>query len=122
MWGSLGAAAGISGKLFTINPNIVFWMTSVFSFFLIAFLLLMRGGDSNKSEEQVDIIKLKDILSLLYNRSFWIFLIYVLGVACVYSVYDQQFPVYYASLFSSVDQGNQMYGYLSSIQVFLKLE
>ncbi|MFE7083369.1 MFS transporter [Priestia megaterium] len=122
MWGSLGAAAAalFSGKLFNINPHISFWIASACSIFLIIFLLLMKVNVSEEEQKKTDSIKLKDTLSLLKNKTFWVFMIYVLGVACVYSVYDQQFPVYYASLFSTREQGNQMFGYLNSIQIFLE--
>ncbi|MBQ4870295.1 MFS transporter [Priestia megaterium] len=122
MWGSLGAAAAalFSGKLFNINPHISFWIASACSIFLVIFLLLMKVNVSEEEKKKTDSIKLKDTLSLLKNKTFWVFMIYVLGVACVYSVYDQQFPVYYASLFSTREQGNQMFGYLNSIQIFLE--
>ncbi|MFE7083473.1 MFS transporter [Priestia megaterium] len=122
MWGSLGAASAalFSGKLFNINPHISFWIASACSIFLIIFLLLMKVNVSEEEQKKTDSIKLKDTLSLLKNKTFWVFMVYVLGVACVYSVYDQQFPVYYASLFSTREQGNQMFGYLNSIQIFLE--
>ncbi|WP_455931073.1 oligosaccharide MFS transporter [Priestia aryabhattai] len=122
MWGSLGAAAAalFSGRLFNINPHISFWVASACSIFLVIFLLLMKVNISEEEKKKADSIKLKDTLSLLKNKTFWVFMIYVLGVACVYSVYDQQFPVYYASLFSTREQGNQMFGYLNSIQIFLE--
>ncbi|WP_210608083.1 MFS transporter [Priestia flexa] len=122
MWGSLGAAAAaaFSGRLFNINPHISFWIASVCSIFLIIFLMLMKVDVSEEEKRKTDSIKLKDTLSLLKNNNFWVFMIYVLGVACIYSVYDQQFPVYYASLFSTSEQGNQMFGYLNSIQIFLE--
>ncbi|MFD9625411.1 MFS transporter [Peribacillus muralis] len=122
MWGSLGAAAAalFSGKLFNINPHISFWIASACSIFLIIFLLLMKVHVSEEEQKKTDSIKLTDTLSLLKNKTFWIFMVYVLGVACIYSVYDQQFPVYYASLFSTSGQGNQMFGYLNSVQIFLE--
>ena len=122
MWGSLGAAAAalFSGRLFNINPHISFWIASACSIFLVIFLLLMKVNVSEEEKKKTDSIKLKDTLSLLKNKTFWVFMIYVLGVACIYSVYDQQFPVYYASLFSTREQGNQMFGYLNSIQIFLE--
>ena len=45
-------------------------------------------------------------------------MMYIIGVTCIYGVYDQQFPIYYASLFPSVSMGNQVFGYLNSFQVF----
>ncbi|TBL36090.1 MFS transporter, partial [Klebsiella oxytoca] len=45
--------------------------------------------------------------------------LFVVGT-CIYSVYDQQFPVFFSSQFASLQQGNEMYGYLNSLQVFLE--
>lgn len=45
-------------------------------------------------------------------------MLYVMGVTCVYAVYDQQFPLYYVSLFPSVAMGNEVFGYQNSFQVF----
>lgn len=47
-------------------------------------------------------------------------MVYVIGVTCIYGVYDQQFPIYYSSLFPNEAMGNQVFGYLNSFQVFLE--
>lgn len=41
-------------------------------------------------------------------------------MTCFYNVYDQQFPLYYSSMFSTKELGNQIFGYLNSFQVFLE--
>ena len=56
-------------------------------------------------------LKIKDV---------WLFMIFIVGSACVYSVFDQQFAIYYASLFPTVEQGNETFGYLNSFQIFLE--
>jgi LacY proton/sugar symporter. len=38
----------------------------------------------------------------------------------MYSIYDQQFPRYFAEQFALVKAGNQMYGYLNSVQTLLE--
>ena len=43
-----------------------------------------------------------------------------MGVPCLYQIYDQQFPIYFASQFSSPEEGNRFYGYLNSLQVFIE--
>ncbi|MEZ2695898.1 DUF933 domain-containing protein, partial [Hafnia alvei] len=50
---------------------------------------------------------------------FWALVFFVVGT-CIYSVYDQQFPVYFASQFATLREGNAMFGYLNSFQVFLE--
>jgi OHS family lactose permease-like MFS transporter len=122
MWGSLGAAcaAFFSGQLFNIDPNINFWVASGCSLILILLLSFTKVVISKEEQKKANSLKLKDGLTLLKNKTFWTFILYVLGVACIYSVYDQQFPVYYSSLFSTRELGNRMFGYLNSIQIFVE--
>lgn len=123
MWGSLGWAAAtfFAGQLFNINPNINFWIASGSAICLVIILLLTRVDlTASAEEEKQEPIKMKDVFGLLKLKKFWFFVMYVLGVVCFYSVYDQQFPIYYSSLFESVTSGNQIYGYLNSFQVFLE--
>ena len=59
---------------------------------------------------------------LLFNinpQRFWALVFFVVGT-CIYGVYDQQFPVYFSSQFATLHEGNAMYGYLNSFQVFLE--
>ncbi|MGM9987799.1 MAG: MFS transporter [Bacillaceae bacterium] len=124
MWGSLGWAAAtfFAGRLFNINPNINFWIasgTAVCLIFLLSFTKIENDTDTEDMEKQ-NPVTFKDIGLLLKSTKFWFFILYVVGVTCFYSVYDQQFPLYYASLFSTEALGNQVYGYLNSLQVFLE--
>lgn len=70
--------------------------------------------------EKAESVTLRDVGNLFLLKEFWFFMIYVVGVTCVYGVYDQQFPIYYASLFPTESIGNQVFGYLNSFQVFLE--
>ncbi len=62
---------------------------------------------------------LEDALRLLTLPRFWALVFFVVGT-CIYGVYDQQFPVYFASQFPTLREGNAMFGYLNSFQVFLE--
>jgi len=64
-------------------------------------------------------VTLEDALRLLTLPRFWALVFFVVGT-CIYSVYDQQFPVYFASQFATLREGNAMFGYLNSFQVFLE--
>lgn len=64
-------------------------------------------------------ITVKDALQLLVLPRFWALILFVLGT-CIYGVYDQQFMVYFAQQFADESMGNEMYGYLNSLQVFLE--
>ena len=124
MWGSLGWAVAtfFAGLLFNIDPQLNF-MAASFSG-LVFFRLLTRlkvslpvgvteeGGTASK-------VSLDDALRLLTLPRFWALVFFVIGT-CIYGVYDQQFPVYFASQFPTLREGNAMFGYLNSFQVFLE--
>lgn len=122
MWGSLGWAAAtfFAGQLFNINPNINFWVASVSAIVLVAIILSIKVEVTDVEMERAASVTLKDVGHLFTLKDFWYLMLYVIGVACVYGVYDQQFPVYYSSLFPTEAQGNQVFGYLNSLQVFLE--
>ena len=122
MWGSLGWAAAtfFAGQLFNINPHINFWVASVSAVILVAIIFSVKVEMSSYEMEKAESVTLRDIGDLFLLKEFWFFMIYVVGVTCVYGVYDQQFPIYYASLFPTESIGNQVFGYLNSFQVFLE--
>lgn len=62
-------------------------------------------------------VTLEDALRLLTLPRFWALVFFVIGT-CIYGVYDQQFPVYFSSQFPTLQEGNEMYGYLNSFRVF----
>ncbi|MBC2580202.1 MFS transporter [Clostridium sp. DJ247] len=122
MWGSLGWAAAtfFAGQLFNINPNINFWIASVSAILLVAIIISVSVEMTDQEMERAESVKLKDVGKLFLLKEFWFFMLYVIGVTCFYSVYDQQFPLYYSSLFPTKALGNQVFGYLNSFQVFLE--
>lgn len=122
MWGSLGWAAAtfFAGQLYNINPNINFWVASVSAIILVGIILSVKVEMTEHEAKRADSVKLKDVGQLFLLKDFWYLMMYVVGVTCVYSVYDQQFPIYYSSLFPTEAMGNQVFGYLNSIQVFLE--
>ncbi|AJQ28973.1 oligosaccharide MFS transporter [Pelosinus fermentans] len=122
MWGSLGAAVGIffAGIAFNINPNIIFWFASVGSAVMFIVLMNVKLDEADVEVAKQNNISLKDVRQLFKSKDVWSFMVFILGSACVYSVFDQQFPIYYASLFPTEAEGNSAFGYLNSFQVFLE--
>lgn len=125
MWGSLGWAGAtfFAGLLFNIDPNLNLAMGSVSALLFIILLWRLRNVRPHTMNElefgKTQSLTVSDALGLLRMRSFWSLVIFVCGVS-VYNVYDQQFPVYFASLFANQNEGNEMFGYLNSLQVFLE--
>lgn len=127
MWGSLGWATATfcAGYLFNIDPHINFWLASFSAIIFLVLIAMLKPINFQQtiSSESADTHKkfdLKLMMSLLLMKKFWTFVVFVTGVTCVYTVYDQQFAVYFASQFSDQQLGNVMYGYLNALQVLLE--
>ncbi|HEI8866242.1 oligosaccharide MFS transporter [Serratia sp. AKBS12] len=121
MWGSLGwaLAASFSGLLFNISPVMNFMLSSATSLLMLAVLFSLRIGEAQLRNNDViaqEKIVFADVITLLRNRKFWMFSLYVAGVAWMMFIAEQQFPRYFVSFFDSQAQGNAMYGYLSTLQ------
>ncbi|PLR45185.1 oligosaccharide MFS transporter [Chimaeribacter arupi] len=121
MWGSLGwaLAAAFSGVLFNISPLLNFCLSSATSLVMLAVLLSLKIGEQELKNNQVisdEKIVFADVVLLLKNRKFWMFSLYVAGVAWMMFIAEQQFPRYFVSFFETQQQGNAMYGYLSTLQ------
>lgn len=121
MWGSLGwaMAASVSGLLFNVTPLANFLLSSGTSVLMLLVLISLKIGDeqlSNNSVISANKIVFADVLMLLKNRKFWMFSLYVAGVAWMMFIAEQQFPRYFVSFFATKEQGNAWYGYLSTVQ------
>ncbi|USQ51531.1 oligosaccharide MFS transporter [Serratia marcescens] len=123
MWGSLGWASATFWPVLSsisIRTSISGWPAAV------VFLLLLSQVRELKPNAMAGLafgkpenLRLQDALALLRMPGFWALVVFVLGIS-VYNVFDQQFSVYFASQFASREQGNEMYGFLNSLQVFLE--
>lgn len=121
MWGSLGwaLAASVSGVLFNLTPLSNFLVSSATSVLMLLVLISLKIGDEQLRSNNVisaNKIVFSDVVLLLKNRKFWMFSLYVAGVAWMMFVAEQQFPRYFVSFFATKEQGNAWYGYLSMIQ------
>ncbi|MEJ4045905.1 MFS transporter [Erwinia sp. SLM-02] len=124
MWGSLGWAVAtfFAGLLFNLNPHLNFMAASVSGlvfFWLLTRLKVSLPAGTVEQGVPASRISLDDALRLLTLPRFWALVFFVIGT-CIYGVYDQQFPVYFASQFPTLREGNAMFGYLNSFQVFLE--
>lgn len=123
LWGSLGwaSAALFGGVLINLGGEVIFWAATLASLVPITILLLNKIEYPTTNTLKINsTLNISDVLAILKMRRFYNLSIYVLGVATIYTIYDQQFPVFYASLFEDITFGNEMYGYLNSTQIFLE--
>jgi OHS family lactose permease-like MFS transporter len=122
MWGSLGFAfaAFFSGSLFNLNPHINFLIASGAAVILLGALAFLRLDVTADERRAASSLKIKDALAVLAMPRFWGFMVLILGVTDLYLVYDQQFPVYFASQFATPAVGREMFGRLNSAQIFVE--
>lgn len=122
MWGSLGAAAGIfcAGRVFNIDMNMIFWIASGTALLLLPILMFTHVEVTEEEASKSEHISLSDVKELFKIKDVWMFMAFIVGSSCVYGVFDQQFAIYYSSLFPTVAEGNEAFGYLNSLQVFLE--
>jgi len=123
MWGSLGWAFAtfFAGTLININPNINFWLASVSAMIAAVMIMLVKFDNTDtNSDVEANPVRVGDLFALLKMPRFHAFALYIFGCACIYGVYDQQFAIYFSSQFATVEEGNRMFGYLNSLQVFLE--
>ena len=121
LWGSLGWACAtfIAGGLFNADPKLNFAIASATGVVFILCLFWLPKSTCRPCARSGK-VGLIDVLSLFRQGKFWRLSLYVMGVPCLYQIYDQQFPIYFASQFSSPEEGNRFYGYLNSLQVFIE--
>ena len=50
-------------------------------------------------------ITAKTVFNLFRQRRMWMFILYVIGVACVYDVFDQQFATFFKTFFATPQEG-----------------
>ncbi len=126
MWGSVGWAIAtfFTGQIFNISASLNFVLASCCALIFLSCLFFVKIGEDTAKQIEIDrkanALNLSDALLLFRQTRFWAFATWVIGVSCIYGVYDQQFPVYFASQFPTQAEGNAMYGYLNSFQVFLE--
>lgn len=121
MWAALGwaTASSFSGFLYNISPKINFAISSVSALCMFAVLLTLKVDQFGKEDNDVlskEKIVFTDVLHLLANRKFWMFSLYIAGVAWVMFIAEQQFSRYFITFFDTKEEGNAMFGYMSTAQ------
>lgn len=122
LWGSFGfaAAAAFSGRFYNIDPRINFYLASLAGLLLLPMLLAAPVTPDRDAKAGADHLLPGDSLAILALPKFWGFMVLILGVTNLYLVFDQQFPFYFSSLFPTAEEGNEMFGYLNSAQIFVE--
>ena len=132
-WGSFGYAisALLAGFIFTIDPNLIFWCGSAVAAVHL-FLMLSLKPENDAAQVQAYEVKVEgekesktpsfsEILGVFKLADVWKMIIFVILSWTFYTVFDQQmFPEFFTRFFATPEEGQQAYGVLNSIEVFLE--
>ena len=132
-WGSFGYAisALCAGFLFTINPYLVFWVGSGVAVLLLLIILGVKPENNPDNLQKYEVSlegqkdnqtpSLKDIFGVFKIFDVWKLIVFVIMSWTFYTVFDQQmFPEFFTKFFDTPEEGQQAYGVLNSIEVFLE--
>ena len=132
-WGSFGYAVSAlcAGFLFTMNPNLVFWTGSAVAVIELLVLLTLKPENNASLCEQYEVKaeSLKEsktpsfgeIIGVFKLVEVWKMIVFVIMSWTFYTVFDQQmFPEFFTRFFATPEAGQQAYGVLNSIEVFLE--
>ncbi|KAA1164544.1 oligosaccharide MFS transporter [Pseudoalteromonas fuliginea] len=123
MWGSLGwaAASYFAGLSYNLAPNLNYWLSSIAALCLIGLLVFVKVAKSNHGRVPSQAFSSTRQFKLFFKTTgLWRLSVFVIGVSCIYAVFDQQFAIYYTSFFDTPEQGREFFGYLTSAQVMLE--
>lgn len=123
LFGSIAGATAtfVGGILFVKDPESIFWLASASAVVLGVLLDTAKVnvssiGGTNSSES----LTKETILSIFKLKNFWMLGLFVVGAACIYDVFDQQFPNYYNQFFDTPAEGTNIFSKLVSLQIGLE--
>ncbi|OCL19683.1 MFS transporter [Gilliamella sp. wkB171] len=128
MFGCFGWAicASFVGIMISKDINAVYWLCSGFAIILLFLVKIADPAKTTTTEvvEQMGLNKpepfnLKLAFNLLSMSKTWYFMLYIIGVACTYDVFDQQFANFFTSFFKSEQVGREAFGYVTTLGEFL---
>lgn len=118
-----GICSLIAAGLFSLNPHYMFWIASALALVLAGLLFGVDAGRDSQGGPQTTPsafprrhgLTLEQAMTLFRDRRFWLFMLFTMGVPCVYEVYDQQFATFFKSFFINKEEGTRMFGYATTL-------
>ncbi|VEI46513.1 galactoside permease [Actinobacillus equuli] len=120
-----GICASIAGILYSKDPDSVFWLGSAGAVVLLVLVALAKPEQNSTASVMAQLgantnpVSLKQAFKLFKLPRFWALLAYVVGVACTYDIFDQQFGNFFNTFFDSKEEGIEMFGYVTTMGEFL---
>ncbi|GMA68185.1 hypothetical protein GCM10025884_18120 [Leuconostoc gelidum subsp. gelidum] len=98
-----GAVASfVGGRLFLINPNLIFWAatgTAMIAIIMFAFFDKINLENVDEVTDVNDKISMSDVRHLFKLRNFWVLGVFFMGASALYDVFDQQFVIFFKPSF-----------------------
>lgn len=116
-----GICASLAGIMYSRNPDSVFWLGSGASVILLILVALAKPEQNSTASVVSQLgankkpVSLKQAFALCKLPRFWALLAYVVGVACTYDIFDQQFGNFFNTFFDSKEEGIEMFGYVTTM-------
>lgn len=125
LFGSIAGATAtfVSGLLFVAHPFSIFWLASLSAIVLgiLLYTAKIDKGASLKADESTSEPVTKEVIFSVFKlKNFWMLGIFIIGTACMYDVFDQQFPNYYKQFFATPSEGTNVFSKLVSLQIGLE--
>ncbi|AEB06443.1 oligosaccharide/H+ symporter, major facilitator superfamily (MFS) [Coriobacterium glomerans PW2] len=134
LFGSLAGATAsfVGGFMYAANPSSVFWGMTFCGAVLIVLISLVRvpqdameRAEGLHDEQRVEVTREDFAKNTWRNRSFWGFVLLIIGSATMYDIFDQQFANYFSAMFvqngmGSLTQGEALFANVVSIQILLE--
>ncbi|WP_414499716.1 MULTISPECIES: oligosaccharide MFS transporter [unclassified Zymobacter] len=127
-WAPIGCASAtaLSGYLLKINPYFCFWVSSISGvlFLLVLFSFSAKDLEPERKETIAEVEaqaagSFKDTFMLLRSTTFWALISFLFIATGGFMLFDQQFPLFYASLFPAdmANEGAQRASMILSVQM-----
>jgi OHS family lactose permease-like MFS transporter len=112
MFGCLGWAVRLHGRHPVRHRSVVCFLDGIGAALLLMLLLVVAKPKPNQTAQVMNAlganqpqITAKTVFNLFRQRRMWMFILYVIGVACVYDVFDQQFATFFKTFFATPQEG-----------------
>lgn len=124
LWASIGCAlaASLSGFWLKLNPQICFYIATAGGILFLSILwsLDARSIQSEEDKNQGGSNSLRQSLDLVRHPTFWWLTLFLFAVSGGFQLFDQQFPLFFSSLFQDAggpEQGKKVAGIILATQM-----
>lgn len=133
LFGSVAGATAslVGGFIWASNPDNVWWVGTFSALVLGALLFVVRTprpgekgyeavGDATVDEPDAPRVTKDTVLRLLKDRSFVGFMVLMFGTAALYDVFDQQYAIYFGSMFDGLGDPQVLFSRVVFVQILLE--